>query len=316
MEPAIQIQELSKAFDDNQVIDKLSLQVPQGSIFGLVGPNGAGKSTLMQILMGIIHPDSGDAFILGKSIKEKTGNIRKQVAYVPDVPIMYPSFTVQDMFLLGSKLYPNWDRKRCQELNDAFALPLTKRIRSLSRGMQVRTALVMALALRPRLIILDEPTAVLDPVARHGFLQAIINEVAAAETTIFYSTHNLSDLEQAADHIAALNHGKLLFTHAIDELKESIHRLQVVFADSQLPVEIALLPGIIARQSSGKIHTLTITGSLDEIKNQIKIFNPVLLEPVNLNLEDIFITIMKQQGYTFELPVDNTPANKPDKEES
>ncbi|HBQ25502.1 MAG TPA: ABC transporter ATP-binding protein, partial [Syntrophomonas sp.] len=178
MDLAIETKALSKSFDALQAVDKLYLAVPAGSIFGLIGPNGAGKSTLIQMLTGIIRPDSGDGFILGQSIRKRDGSIRNRVGYVPDVPVMYPGVTVAEMYRLGSKLYPFWDWERCRELHKGFRLPEGQRIRNLSRGQKVQVALVMALALRPQLLLLDEPTAGLDPVVRRAFLQTIIEEVA------------------------------------------------------------------------------------------------------------------------------------------
>ena len=139
------------------------------------------------------------------------------MGYVPDVPVMYPSFSVGDMFRLGRRLYEGWDGEHCRELSRAFDLPTEQLVRHLSRGQKVQVALVMALSLRPRLLLLDEPTAGLDPVIRRGFLKSVIEEAAERGTTVFYSTHNLNDLEQSADHISALYRGELLFQPSLDD---------------------------------------------------------------------------------------------------
>lgn len=299
MDLAIEIRDLNKSFDSFKAIDKLYLQIPAGSIFGLIGPNGAGKTTLIQMLSGIIRPDSGDAFIMGRGIREKDGGIRDQVGYVPDVPVMYPSFTVAEMYRLGSKLYPFWDGEHCRELHRAFNLPAGLRIRNLSRGQKVQVSLVMALALRPRLLLLDEPTAGLDPVVRRAFLHTIIEEVAERGTTVFYSTHNLNDLEQSADHIAALNQGKLVFSHSLDELKESIHRLQLVFV-GEPPVEaIQALSGLLNWQCKGRVATITITGDQNAIYSALAALEPEQWEEMDLDLESIFVDLMRAEGYGF-----------------
>lgn len=300
MDLAIETQALSKSFDGLKAIDELYLAVPAGSIFGLIGPNGAGKSTLIQMLTGIIRPDSGDAFILGRSIREKDGSIRNRVGYVPDVPVMYPGFTVAEMYRLGSKLCPFWDGERCRELHQAFRLSEGQRIRNLSRGQKVQVALVMALALRPHLLLLDEPTAGLDPVVRRAFLQTIIEEVASQGTTVFYSSHNLNDLEQSADHIAAIYRGRVILSHSLDELKESVHRLQVIFAGEPPEEVIKSLPGIVDCQRSGRVMTITITGHLDSICPRLAALEPELVKELNLDLESIFIALMKSEGYYFE----------------
>lgn len=298
MDAAIETRGLYKSYDGHVAINDLNLTVPEGSIFGLVGPNGAGKSTLIGMLTGIIHPDQGDAFILGHSIREKDGSIRNRVGYVPDVPVMYPSFSVDAMYQFACRLYPGWDKYRCQQLHDSFNLSGRKLIRQLSRGEKVQVNLVIALSLRPRLLLLDEPTAGLDPVVRRAFMHTIIEEVAQQGTTVFYSTHNLTDLEESADHIAALYQGDLLFTRSLDELKESVHRLQIIF-EGEPPGDICSLPGVIDCQRAGHAVTIIARSAIDELNADISTFNPVLVKDMDLGLEDIFIALMKERGYCY-----------------
>lgn len=297
MDLAIETQALSKSFDRLKAIDDLYLAVPAGSVFGLIGSNGAGKSTLIQMLTGIIRPDSGEAFILGQSIRVKKGSIRNRVGYVPDVPVMYPGFTVAEMYRLGSKINPFWDWERCQELHQGFHLSEDQRIRNLSRGEKIQVALVIALALRPHLLLLDEPTAGLDPVVRHAFLQTIIDEVASQGTTVFYSSHNLNDLEQSADHIAALYRGRVLFSHTLKELKALVHRLQLIFAGEPPEEAIKSLPGIADCQRRGRVMIITMTGHLESICPRLAALEPELVKELNLDLENIFIALMKSEGY-------------------
>ncbi|MGI6453098.1 MAG: ABC transporter ATP-binding protein [Syntrophomonadaceae bacterium] len=301
---AIEICALSKSYGDVKAIDQLSFNIPQGSIFGLIGPNGAGKSTLLRTLMGILLPDSGDAFICNQSIKEKGPQIRQGVGYVPDVPHLYPYFKVDEMFSLGAKLYKNWDEPKCKKLSQQFQIPAGKRIRSLSRGMKVRTALVMALSMRPRVLILDEPTAGLDPVFRQAFLKAIISEAAEQNTTVLYSTHNLNDLERTSDHIAVLHQGRLLFSHSTEDLKNSVHRFQAVFTQDTLPEEtLANLPGLINLTKQGSVYTFTIGGDTNRFMQALQALHPHAVKPVNLNLEDVFITYMEKEGYSFDYAI-------------
>ncbi|MGE5458845.1 MAG: ATP-binding cassette domain-containing protein [Methanobacterium sp.] len=300
MELAVQTQGLYKYYEGQKVLNNLSLAVPAASIFGLIGPNGAGKSTLMRILTGISRPSQGDAFLLGRSIREKSGSIRARVGYVPDVPTLYPSFSVADMYRLASRLYPDWDWQRCRELQRQYALPDGQRIRSLSRGQAVQVSLVLALSIRPHLILLDEPTAGLDPVVRQAFMQSIIEEVAERHTTIFYSTHNLNDLEQSADYIASLWQGNLLFSSSLDELKESMGRIRMVLEDESIkPQLLEGLPGVLEIQQSGRVHTITFQGDASLVQAKLQTYKPLLLEKVDLSLEEIFLILMKERGYSY-----------------
>lgn len=308
MDLAVQTQGLYKVYEGHKVLNNLSLAVPAASIFGLIGPNGAGKSTLMRILTGISRPSQGDALLLGHSVREKSGSIRARVGYVPDVPTLYPSFSVADMYRLASRLYPGWDWQRCRELQQQYALPEGQRIRSLSRGQAVQVSLVLALSIRPQLILLDEPTAGLDPVVRQAFMQSILEEVAERQTTIFYSTHNLNDLEQSADYIASLWQGDLLFSSSLDELKESMGRIRFVLEDDSLAAaQLANLPGVLSIQPSGRIHTLTFQGDVGRIQAKLQECNPLLLEKVDLSLEEIFLILMKERGYSYAPGKSNQP---------
>lgn len=299
MQLALETQGLCKSYEDKQVLRDLCISVPAGSIFGLIGPNGAGKSTLMKILTGISRPGKGDAWLLGRSIREKSGSIRAQVGYVPDVPVLYPSFTVADMYKLASRLYPGWDWERCHQLQEQYDPPAGQRIRNLSRGQAVQVCLILALSIRPRLILLDEPTSGLDPVVRHAFMQTIIDEVAERGTTIFYSTHNLNDLEQSADHIASLWQGELLFSSSLDHLKESLGRIRVVLEDDAEELMPASLPGLIDLQRNGRVQTLTIRGDVSNVYQQLQGFKPLLAEQLDLSLEEIFLILMKERGYSL-----------------
>ncbi|HEX3010558.1 MAG TPA: hypothetical protein VHQ70_00790, partial [Syntrophomonadaceae bacterium] len=148
--------------------------------------------------------------------------------------------------------------------------------------------------------LLDEPTAGLDPVMRRSFMQTIIDEVAERGTTIFYSTHNLNDLEQSADYIASLWQGELLFSSSLDELKASVSRLRVVF-DEHVPQEIIeSFPGIIDLQRNGRIQIITVKGDTSGVLRQLQKLKPLLIEQLDLSLEDIFLAVMKERGYSYE----------------
>ncbi len=291
--------EISKSFEGLTALDNISLQVPAGSVFGLIGPNGAGKTTLMKILMDIIRPDRGWVELLGQSNRQRS-RIKEKVGYVPDVPGMYANFKCEEMFRLGSKLNHHWDWEHCQELSKIFEVPKNSRIHTLSRGMKVRISLLMALSIRPQLLLLDEPTAGLDPIFRREFLQIVMDEAAGSGTTVFYSTHNLSDLERTADTIACLNQGRLLFQRSLDEIKESIHRVQFVAEEDQRTV--LNLPGILDYQKSGRIHIITVEGRWAEVEAALDRCRPIYRERLNLSLEDAFISLIKKDtGDTLTL---------------
>ena len=299
---AVETRSLTKRFYNHLAVDQLELKVPEGSIFGLMGPNGAGKTTIIKMLMGIIQPTAGKGFILGQDIGDKTGEVRHRVGYVPDFPNLYPRFQVKEILEFCRRTYRYWDSQRCNQLMKVFQLPLQLRIQALSKGMKTHLALVVALSIRPQLLILDEPTSALDPVVRRLFLQAVVQEAATNGTTVLYSTHQLSDLERIADHLALLNQGQLLFCRSIENLKASIRGLQVVFSEG-IPAEIENLPGVIGIEARGKVFTLIIDGNYPEIQMRIEKWGPIYCENIDLSLEDIFIYTMKKEGYSHETPL-------------
>lgn len=248
--------------------------------------------------MGIIKAEAGTVTIAGRNALRHGVELRQRIGYVPDVPYMYPSFTCKDMFRLGSKLYPGWDWQKCRQLSEVFAIPENKRFRTLSRGFKTRTALVMALAIRPRLLVLDEPTAGMDPFARDDFRQVLIDEVVQNGITVFYSTHDLNEMERTTDHIAAIKAGHLLFQKPVDEIKENFHRVRLVFDEEPPPEVFTGIPGVIETEGFGKGFTLLLKGPWQELEPALTRLGAVHIERLDIGLEEVLIRIMKKgEGY-------------------
>lgn len=282
---AIETSELTKQFNGATVVDGLNLAVPEGSIFGLVGPNGAGKTTTVRMLVGLLQPTRGNAWVLGREAKDAVA--RHRIGYVPDTQKMYPWFRVEEIFFLCSGLYQNWDWARVKYLQSKFNLPVEKRIRNLSQGMTTLVALTVALSIRPRLLILDEPTTGLDPIKRRQLLQLVLEEVAGEGTTVFLSTHHLGDLERLADQIALLDEGRLVFCQDMDDLKRSFRRIQTVLPGG-LPAELSRLPGVLKVESTEHICSLIVNRDADRILARVREFNPAFVEAQELSLDEIF----------------------------
>lgn len=296
---AIETKALTKDFDGDRAVDRLDLTVPEGSVFGLMGPNGAGKSTVIRMLMGILRPTSGTGFILGKEITDPTGAVRQQVGYVADFQNMYPFFRVEEILQFCAKIYPFWDWKRCRALLKTFELPTGKWVRTLSKGMKTQLALIIALSVRPRMLILDEPTSGLDPVIKHHFMQLIMQEAAGGDTTVFFSTHNLHDLERLADRVAVIMRGRLLMNKSVEELKATTRKIQAVFPEG-LPEEIRKLPDVLKVEAQGRVYSIIVGDRFNETFEKIKAFNPSYIEIADIDLEELFIHTMGKEGYGHE----------------
>ncbi|MGZ4107992.1 MAG: ABC transporter ATP-binding protein [Tumebacillaceae bacterium] len=296
---AIETRGLTKLFDGDVVVSNLDLVVPQGSIFGLMGPNGAGKSTLIRMLMGILKPTAGSGTILGRPLDDPSGLVRAQVGYVADFQQMYPMMKVRDVIELCARVYPQWDKKRAELLMKTFNVAPNKWVRALSKGMKTQLALLIALSMRPRLLILDEPTSGLDAVMKQNFMQLIMEVAASGDTTIFFSTHNLHDLERMADQVAVMMQGKLLLNSSLDDLKMTTRKIQAVFPNG-LPEEIAQSPHVLRVESQGKVYSIIVGSHFEEMMARIQSLQPVYLETVDLSLEEVFIHTVGKEGYLHE----------------
>ncbi len=217
----LQIQHLSKRFGSNLVIDDLSFNVPQGSIFGFIGQNGAGKTTTMKMVLGLLKADQGNVFISGEKVSFGETKTNRHVGYLPDVPEFYNYLKADEYLKLCGEvtgLSNETIKKRTQELLNLVGLhQVKKKIGAYSRGMKQRLGIAQALLNEPQLLICDEPTSALDPIGRKEILDILLK--VKGKTTVIFSTHILSDVERICDHVAVLSHGKLILTGSIEDIK-------------------------------------------------------------------------------------------------
>lgn len=231
---------LSKAFAKEPVLRGISLAIERGAILGLIGRSGAGKTTLIRLLLGLLAPDAGSACVLGDPALKLTDAVRQRLGYVPQTPDALGWMRVGDMLEFVGSFYPDWDAAYVADSLLRWNIAPGKRLASLSLGERQRVALIRALAMRPELLVLDEPASALDPVARRELLRELAMLAAESGTTVLFSSHIVSDLERVASHVAVL-HGHRVLLHApVDELKESHGLLQLdAGAAARLPPKLA-----------------------------------------------------------------------------
>jgi ABC-2 type transport system ATP-binding protein len=222
-EPAIELRGISKSYDNRRVLTGLDLVVPKGSVLGLLGTNGSGKTTLIKCALGLIRPQAGQARLLGEDAWTLSAEAKMRLGYVPQVITLYPWMKVRHIVEYTSAFYPNWNYDLSARLVAEWSLPPQDRINTLSVGQLQRLAIVLALGHEPELLILDEPAASLDPLARRQFLQMIIDLAEPGRRTVLFSTHITSDLERVADSVAILKSGRIVWHGLIEDLKEQTH---------------------------------------------------------------------------------------------
>lgn len=220
-------QGLHKRYGTREVLRGATLALPAGSVVGLVGRNGAGKSTLLRVLMGLTEPDAGQAQVFGQPALHMDDSAKQRLGYVPQEASSFPWMRVADMLEFVGGSYPAWDSGFVQQQLQRWYLDPRQVLAKLSPGERQRVALIRALAHRPDLLVLDEPAAALDPVARRDLLREVALRSADSSTTVLFSTHIVSDLERVASHVAFLHEGRVILHRALDELKECLLRLRV-----------------------------------------------------------------------------------------
>ncbi len=286
-----------KTYDGFKALNKLSLNVPKGSVYGLVGPNGAGKTTFIKALAGIIKPDSGKILVDGEDVFENTAAKRK-CAYVSDDLFFFPTYSIKQTAKLYSGIYPGWSEESYATMKNFFRADDRKRCRRMSKGMQKQAALWLALCAKPEILILDEPVDGLDPVMRKNVWSLIMQEVCDREMTVLVSSHNLRELEDVCDHVGIVHSGKIVLEKALDDVKGSVHKLQLAFKE-EFPKELENEINILHRNTFGSVETVIVRGDGDEIKARVGQYSPVIFDILPLTLEEIFIYELGGMGYEF-----------------
>ena len=277
----LEVKNLTKTFGDFKALDDLTMTVPKGAVYGLVGPNGAGKSTLIRHVLGVYRPDSGSVEMEGQPVYENPA-MKTRIGSIPDDVFYFPSATLEDMRAFYKGMYPRFDDALFKRLYEVFRLPPKGQLRRFSKGMQKQAAFHLSICTRPDLLVLDEPVDGLDPVMRRQVWSLLASDVAQRETTVLVSSHNLRGLEDICDHVGIVDHGKMLLERSLADMQGMTHKLQLV---GELPQGLQVLH----ESTSGRLRTLIVRGSAEEIQARVKTVEPAYYDVLPLSLEEIFI---------------------------
>lgn len=281
----IELSHVTKTFGGKKALDKLSLRVPQGAVYGLIGSNGAGKSTAIRHLTGIYRPDAGTVTIGGLPVYENP-EIKSRIGYIPDDLGVLGGGTIRELAAFYRAMYPRFDAARFDALREVFRLDERTPLRRFSKGMQKHAAFWLTLCIRPDYLVLDEPVDGLDPVMRRQVWNLVLADVAENGTTVLISSHNLRELEDVCDHVGIMNGGKVLLEHPLSELQANIVKVLVALPDgTELPEGL----DILHQSSQGHLYTLIVHGDAAEVTNRLSTAQPQYLDVVPLTLEEIFI---------------------------
>ncbi|WP_461613432.1 ABC transporter ATP-binding protein [Clostridium sp. Marseille-QA1073] len=290
----IEINNLYKNLGNKKILKNINLKIDRGSIFGIIGPNGSGKTTLINTIVGAYKVDSGSIKIMGEHIYENI-NMKEEIAFVEDENSVFSNYKVKDVISFYSRAYKNFNKERFNTLNDIFTIDEKYRISKLSRGMKKIFFIMMGLSIMPKIMILDEPTIGLDPLIKNQFINLILEEVAERNTTILITSHNLDELERICDSIAIINKGEIKYTSSLDNMKENIKKLQVMFKEDAL-LDLESWNEVIKIKRMGRVHSIVVKNYTKELEQRLNNCGATYIEEVSLGLEELFIDTMGGEG--------------------
>jgi ABC-2 type transport system ATP-binding protein len=296
MSNAIEIDKLHYRAVRNFEIANLDLHVPAGSIYGFLGPNGSGKTTTIRLVLGLLRPRAGRVTVLGRAMPAQAPEILSRTGYVPEQPHLDPTLTVRETLRFQAAFYPTWDAAWAEQLLDTFELDPTRPFGKLSKGQKGKVMMLHALAQRPELLVLDEPTDGLDPVVRRDILEALLDYVSQHGATVFMSSHLVHELERMCDWIGVMDNGRLVAELPMERFRNGIKRLFV----AQAPRDLQGAPfSLLAREANGSVtESWLVRGWEPAMEAYFATVGASLQRVVDLDLEDGFVELLR----TFRTP--------------
>jgi ABC-2 type transport system ATP-binding protein len=282
---SVQFKEVSKKYLHFS-LENINLELPTGSIMGFIGANGAGKSTTIRILMGLVHQDAGAVEVLGHPMPADQATAKLDIGFVSEDMRLYGAATLAWHMDFLRPIYPRWDQAYAESLLLRFDLKAQQKIKGLSHGQRVKAALLLALARRPRLLVLDEPTTGLDPVARQEVLEELMAVLANEDRTILFSSHNTLDVEQISDQITFIDRGRIIDSDNKEAFLDRWRRLRLVLPPSGI---VPTLKGIVERGGSGRLPVLTTNSFEPTMIDACTSMGATVQAVDTMTLEEIFV---------------------------
>jgi ABC-2 type transport system ATP-binding protein len=294
----LSVNNISKRLGENQVLKNCNLEVEAGTILGLVGINGAGKSTMLRCIAGIYECDQGDVFVDGENVYENN-KIKKEIFLIDDNPYYDHNATINDLKDFYKTFY-EFDEENYVKYLRLFKLNATKSINNFSKGMKRQVFILMALAIKPKILMLDEAFDGLDPLVRLTLKRALIEQIEESNITVIISSHNLRELEDICDKFALIENHEIDTEGNIGESKDNIHKVQLAFTEN-VKIEQFEELNVITSSSEGRVISIVVEGEIDKITTYLNKFSPVIMDVLDVSFEELFIYELIKKGYsTYE----------------
>jgi ABC-2 type transport system ATP-binding protein len=286
-EPVIHVSELTRRFGATTALASVSLSVTRGVVHGLVGENGAGKTTLIKHILGLLRAECGSVRVFGLNPVVDPVGVLSRIGYLSEENDLPGWMRVDELVRYSRAFYPAWDDVYAEELRQTFALDPTAKIGNLSKGQKARAGLLIALAYRPELLVLDEPSTGLDPIVRRDILAAVIRTIADEGRTVLFSSHLLEEVEQVADHVTMISRGRIALSAPLDFIWESHRSVSVLFPEPRdSPPAVA---GVLRWEGQGQEWTAVARGGSGELEAAIAGWNGRIIAERVPSLEEVFV---------------------------
>jgi ABC-2 type transport system ATP-binding protein len=286
-EAIVEIKNLVREFGNKRALDNVSMTIQAGTVMGLVGENGAGKTTIIKHVLGLLKAQQGTVSVFGLDPVSNPESVLSKIGYLSEEGDLPTWMKVHELMRYSAAFYPTWDEEYAQSLLGEFKLDPSAKLSKMSKGQRSRAGLLVAMAYRPQLLVLDEPSSGLDPIVRKDILGAIIRTIADDGRTVLFSSHLLGEVERVADQISIVKDGKILISDSLDFVKESHFRATLVFEklQSQAPV----IPGSLTWVGSGREWNGIFIGDGKQLESIANGLGAKIVERAHLSLEEIFV---------------------------
>ncbi|WP_024864614.1 ABC transporter ATP-binding protein [Butyrivibrio sp. FCS014] len=292
----IELLDLEKSFDDIKAVNRVSLNILDGEVFGLVGTNGAGKSTILRIISGVIRPDAGIVLVDKRPVYDNP-DVKKDIFYISDEQYFLPNSTPSEMANFYENVYAGFDKLRFHKMCTGFGLDPKRRISTFSKGMKKQLSVLLGVCAGTKYLLCDETFDGLDPVMRQAVKSIFAAEMSDRGLTPVIASHNLRELEDICDHIGLLHQGGVILSEDIEDMKIRMQKVQCVFNSKEDEEKALEGLDVLVHETRGRLHTITMRGEREEIEAAFKRGNPLFFEILALSLEEIFISETEVVGY-------------------
>lgn len=295
----IEATNISKQFDHIQAVDKVSVTIKEGNVFGLIGTNGAGKSTFLRMLAGIVRPDQGTVKIDAMEVFENP-KAKELFFYISDDQYFFSNSTPKDIKQFYQGIYKGFDSKRFDTMMNQFELDQKRKINTFSKGMKKQVSVICGICANTKYIFCDETFDGLDPVMRQAVKSIFVKEITERNMTAMIASHNLREMEDICDHVGVLHKGGILLSKDLYDMKLSVHRVQCVFKKEEALGSVFEGLEVMKTEQRGNLFTLTVRGTKEVLEARLAKAEPVYSEVLPLSLEELFISETEVVGYDIK----------------